>query len=154
MVDARFTCPNCGCVQDPMLHTVDSWCGGAIEWRGSSLYCKRCDTRITHFRCDDCDARPTKGECVSSSGACFIATATYGSASAPEVIALRRFRDDVLLSSDTGAVFVRMYYRTSPQLARLVLKNMWLRIGSRWILNSVLWFIHAIWQCSDSNGGC
>lgn len=48
---------------------------------------------------------------------CFIATACYGSALAPEVGALRRFRDDVLMRSRAGRGFVAMYYALSPPIA-------------------------------------
>jgi hypothetical protein len=48
---------------------------------------------------------------------CFIATAAYGSAMAPEVEALRKFRDTVLLTHPLGDRFVQWYYKTSPRWA-------------------------------------
>jgi hypothetical protein len=48
---------------------------------------------------------------------CFIATAAYGSAMAPEVEQLRRFRDTVLLTHPLGDRFVQWYYKTSPRWA-------------------------------------
>jgi hypothetical protein len=53
---------------------------------------------------------------------CFIATATYGSPLAPEVLVFRRFRDDILLTSKAGTAFVKFYYLVSPPLARLISK--------------------------------
>lgn len=41
---------------------------------------------------------------------CFVATAVYGDAHAPQVEALRRFRDDVLMRSPAGEAFVDFYY--------------------------------------------
>ena len=41
---------------------------------------------------------------------CFIATAVYGSRDAPEVRTLRDFRDNILMQSSTGRVFVDLYY--------------------------------------------
>ncbi len=41
---------------------------------------------------------------------CFIATGVYGSTDAPEVQALRCFRDSCLMSSRPGRAFVRAYY--------------------------------------------
>lgn len=49
---------------------------------------------------------------------CYIATAVYGDYDAPQVLTLRRFRDNVLLNSRHGRAFVRAYYRLSPPLAK------------------------------------
>jgi hypothetical protein len=51
---------------------------------------------------------------------CFIATAAYGSYSAPEVVALRAFRDRYLLSNEPGRRFVEWYYRRGPAAAALL----------------------------------
>lgn len=50
-------------------------------------------------------------------GKCFIATAAFESPYASEVMALRRFRDQVLLKSQTGKIFVLLYYKFSPRIA-------------------------------------
>lgn len=62
---ATFTCPSCGDVQSPMLHTVHSSCGGKIYWKGSYLVCEDDDTTIYSFKCDECGATPSKNECAS-----------------------------------------------------------------------------------------
>ncbi|MBR9676609.1 hypothetical protein GOV04_00520 [Candidatus Woesearchaeota archaeon] len=54
-------------------------------------------------------------------GGCFIATAAYsdvGGYNAPEVKTLRRFRDEVLLESEIGQVFVDFYYEHGPKAAK------------------------------------
>jgi hypothetical protein len=48
---------------------------------------------------------------------CFIATAAYGSYSAPAVQALRAFRDRYLLTNSAGSAFVRWYYEHGPVAA-------------------------------------
>ena len=48
---------------------------------------------------------------------CYIATAVYGSYDAPQVLTLRRFRDEVLARSAFGRWFIRTYYRLSPPIA-------------------------------------
>ncbi|MCL2081606.1 MAG: hypothetical protein FWH16_05875 [Oscillospiraceae bacterium] len=49
--------------------------------------------------------------------ACYIATAVYGGRDAPQVMALRRFRDGTLNRSVFGRALVRLYYFVSPPLA-------------------------------------
>lgn len=58
-------------------------------------------------------------------GGCMIATAAFGSEYAPEVVALRRFRDDTLMIAPLGRWCVRLYYRLSPPMA------VWLGKGSK-----------------------
>ena len=48
---------------------------------------------------------------------CFIATCAYGKNS-NEVIFLRKWRDEVLLVSNIGRQFVKLYYLISPQLVK------------------------------------
>jgi hypothetical protein len=50
-------------------------------------------------------------------GGCYIATAVYRSYEAPEVVVLRRFRDETLRTSISGRAFIRAYYAVSPSLA-------------------------------------
>lgn len=58
----------------------------------------------------------------TGSGGCYIATAVYGSYDAPEVLVLREFRDERLAKSPWGRGFIRLYYRISPTLAKLVVR--------------------------------
>lgn len=51
---------------------------------------------------------------------CFIATAAYGYYSAPQVRALRKFRDEYLLTNAGGRAFVRWYYEHGPRAARFI----------------------------------
>ncbi len=48
---------------------------------------------------------------------CFVATVAFQSVEAPEVVALRRFRDDVLLQSRSGRLAINLYYKVGPALA-------------------------------------
>jgi hypothetical protein len=78
-------------------------------------------------------------------GGCFIATAAYGSALAPEVVIFRRFRDDILLTSGLGRALVSFYYYISPPLASLISRHEYLRIlTKRYLLESILNLIRKI----------
>ena len=73
------------------------------------------------------------GNCESESssapggGGCLIATATYGSEMAPQVQLLRELRDNTLLKSESGTIFMNsfnaMYYSFSPVIADLEREN-------------------------------
>jgi hypothetical protein len=54
---------------------------------------------------------------------CFIATAAYGSAMAPDVDALRRVRDDLTRRSALFAVAADLYYRSGPAAADALQKS-------------------------------
>jgi hypothetical protein len=48
---------------------------------------------------------------------CYIASAVYGDADAPEVCRLRRFRDESLNNSRIGRRLCALYYKLSPRFA-------------------------------------
>lgn len=59
---------------------------------------------------------------TNNSEGCYIATAVYGSYDAPQVMTLRKFRDETLRTTAPGRWFIRTYYRLSPPVAEK-LKN-------------------------------
>jgi predicted outer membrane repeat protein len=59
----------------------------------------------------------------SSSDGCFIATAAYGSYMEPQVITLRQFRDEHLLTNKLGTKFVEAYYQYSPPIANYIAEH-------------------------------
>jgi hypothetical protein len=60
-------------------------------------------------------------------GGCFIATAAYGFYSAPQVQALRLFRDRFLMTNPLGRAFVEWYYHYGPIGARFITEHPWLK---------------------------
>lgn len=62
---------------------------------------------------------------TSSGGGCYIATAVYGSYDCPQVWVLRRFRDQTLLRTWYGRIFVKIYYSISPKLVMLFGSSSW-----------------------------
>uniref|UniRef100_UPI004056D7FC CFI-box-CTERM domain-containing protein n=1 Tax=Candidatus Electronema sp. TaxID=2698783 RepID=UPI004056D7FC len=71
----------------------------------------------------------------TQSNKCFIATASYGTELASEVIFLKRFRDEFLCHYNTGRFFIKYYYRISPYIARIISKS---EIVKMFIRNIVL----------------
>lgn len=57
-----------------------------------------------------------------SNSSCFVATQVYNDSNSDEVVALRKWRDEVLLQNAFGKVFVKYYYRFGEKMA-LFLKN-------------------------------
>jgi len=55
-----------------------------------------------------------------SSDGCFIATVVYSSELSPEVIILKKYRDEFLLSSKLGKFFIELYYFFSPSIAKFL----------------------------------
>ncbi len=74
----------------------------------------------------------------TTSDACFIATAAYGSLLDPHVQTLRLFRDSYLLTCGAGRAFVRCYYQYSPPIAELVAHHAVLRCMVRILLLPVI----------------
>lgn len=68
------------------------------------------------------------------SSGCFIATAAYGSALAPEVLLLSEFRDDYLMKSNFGRALVLLYYSISPRSAEFIASRPALRALTRNLL--------------------
>ena len=82
------------------------------SWTDSQL--KDFESRISK------DLSPKK-----QSGGCYIATAVYGSYEAPEVLVLRRWRDESLTRTAAGRGLVRLYYATSPTVVRVCGDRRW-----------------------------
>jgi uncharacterized repeat protein (TIGR01451 family) len=90
---------------------------------------------------DTCGNDP-QGTIVS----CFIATAAYGSALEPHVVALRQFRDRHLQRWAFGRAFIRFYYRHSPPLAAFIAEHPTLRFATRTVLTPlVLAIAYPLW---------
>lgn len=78
-------------------------------------------------------------------GGCFIATAAYGSYLEPHVMTLRAFRDNVLLKSDYGRMFVNLYYAWSPPVANIISGSPFLRFMTRMALTPLVLVLEYPW---------
>lgn len=79
-----------------------------------SYSCPNCNASVNY---DSSGVSSGYGGYSSSSG-CYIATAVYGDYDHENVRLFRKFRDQVLLKSPFGRLFVKIYYAISPSLAR------------------------------------
>lgn len=77
----------------------------------------------------------------SAGTGCFIATAAYGSALEPHVVALRQFRDQFLRHSSIGRAVIRFYYRYSPPIADVISRHESLRLLVRAVLTPVVFAV-------------
>lgn len=59
---------------------------------------------------------------ATNNGKCYIATMAYGDYDHPQVIELRKFRDNILNKTNLGRSFIKFYYKYSPKLVEK-LKN-------------------------------
>lgn len=75
------------------------------------------------------------------SSQCVVATAAFGSPLASDVQALRRWRDEILLNSAGGRLFVSGYYLFSPPLARAVARYRPVRTLMRSFLRILIRFL-------------
>ena len=98
----------------------------------------------------DVDVHPAGSFCQGGF-CCFIATATYGSESAPEVQFLRNFRDLYVLNTFSGRSFMVMfnsfYYSFSPQVASVIASNTFLREFMQIFLRpmlAILWLAYYV----------
>lgn len=109
--DERATCGKCGSKSRPSI----SYRNGVP----SKSFCPYCGALVQDF------------------GSCFIATAVYGDYNAPEVLALRRFRDKHLQANVVGRAFIDFYYRLSPPIANWLSKKPRLVAKIKPLLNAI-----------------
>lgn len=72
---------------------------------------------------------------------CFIATAAFGSPMSQELDILRKWRDEQLLNTHVGWIFVRIYYSISPPIAKYIEKSDNRRTITRFFLNPLITII-------------
>ncbi len=72
---------------------------------------------------------------------CFIATAAYGNDQSEDVMVLRGFRNEYLLTNRIGKAFVNLYYTYSPPLARYISQNEFLKTTTRIIIKPVVYTV-------------
>jgi cold shock CspA family protein len=125
--DDRIKCPHCSKRIVPRIIVgppATRWGYGYTPEPKKSI-CPFCGGQIQSF----------------SSSNCFIATAVYGEGS-PELVILRKYRDEKLIGTKLGLSFVRIYYKVSPAIAALIIKKYTLRILAKWTLDKIVTIIN------------
>ena len=131
-VRAVRICNNCGKIYplDKCSSCAsEEWSPGKTENGNMGLFCHKCNRGFTSWTCEVCNTKnPINKSIAVDSGKCFIATAVYESDEAPEVIILRKFRDDILNLSKLGQYFIKFYYFFSPPIAKFLSKKSKLKV--------------------------
>jgi hypothetical protein len=131
-VRAVRICNNCGEIYplDKCSHCAsEEWVPGKIKDGNVGIFCHKCNRGFTSWTCKKCDSKnPINQSLAVDSGNCFIATAVYNSYDAPEVIILRKFRDNILSLSNYGKLLVKFYYFISPPIAKFLSKKSKLKV--------------------------
>lgn len=137
-----------------VLHGTASWtydCGtGAFtEAYTITVYTETTTASDSVVTVSDTISVPIAGACNIpdalaqgfSSGGCFIATAAYGSDLDAHVNELRKFRDNVLMTSAAGRKLVDLYYRFSPPIADVIARYESLRLIARLLISPLVYAI-------------
>ena len=74
-------------------------------------------------------------------GSCYIATMSYGSYDAPEVLVLRSFRDRFLQRYHLGRKFITFYYANAPKFVDKHKRNYTIHRMIRFHLNGFVWVL-------------
>lgn len=72
---------------------------------------------------------------------CFIATAVYGTAFAPEIDVLRHWRDKNLKDKQIGKLFIKVYYAISPPIADFIKDKETIKKSVRIILKPIIAYL-------------
>ena len=105
----------------------------------------------------DADREPTTGTAAPSDddSGCLIATAAYGTELAPQVQALREYRDGTLLATGSGSAFMSAfssaYYAFSPQVADLEREHPALRQAVAALMTPMLYTLQVATQADPAS---
>ncbi len=116
------------------------WFTGGYHNGELALVCAACRLPKEPWVCPQCGTRNPVRFAFGKmkSGPCFVATAAFEGANAPEVIFLRTFRDSVLSHTLVGRSFISFYNVASPPLAEIVSRSERLKRLARKMLRKVV----------------
>lgn len=96
------------------------WFTGGYHNGELALVCTSCGLAKEPWICPQCGTQNSVryGFGKMKTGPCFIATAAFEGSQVPEVIFLRRFRDNILSEHKIGRGFISLYQRMSPPVSK------------------------------------
>ncbi len=106
--------------------------GNVFYFSGNNSSAKPLLTYAAH------SAKPEEVTGIIESSQCFIATAAYGSALAPQLNILRAFRNQYLNTNKIGRWLVTQYYKYSPEWAAKIKRKEEARATVRAVLNPIV----------------
>ena len=125
---ASAKCPHCGektkwgiCKVEKSNGEICGSKGFPYEENGA-YYCIGCKTVYKSRKCEHCGGTIPADSYKGGTG-CFIATAAYGYEFSSEVVTLQSFRDEILISTVLGRLFIKIYYFLSPSVAKVIIHN-------------------------------
>jgi len=141
----NWRCVYCGHAEEVDLLSGKRWDCGGCGVHVRHLRCPATNEPAEVYwhgtdhveRCARCGYAHRKAVRMPAYGECFVASAVYGSASAPEVAALRAWRDEVLVRSRAGRAVIAAYAVVGPWGARAVRRWPRLRPPARAALDRV-----------------
>lgn len=108
-----------------------------VEYGSYAVYvCPHCDSNVEYSY----NGYSRYGYSSSSSDTCFVATAVFGDIEHPGVLALRKWRDSFLKTRLWGRIFIKLYYRIGPALAKLTKRSPALRRAFLIVIHTLLLF--------------
>ena len=115
-----------------------------VSWTGNGTVASSHSASTTITMNDDYSITANFASTGGGGGGCFIATAAYGTPTAPQLVVLRAFRDDVLLKSTVGSRLVSLYYKVSPPIANFISQHNFVRTLVRELLvDPIVWLAKA-----------
>ena len=88
-------------------------------------------------------------------GGCLIATAVYGTELAPQIQVLRETRDNVILTTEAGSVFMQgfnhVYYSFSPAIADMQRQNHMLNMAIKTLISPMITTLSIMTLADDSS---
>tara|TARA_B100000795_G_C22664514_1_gene385421 strand:+ start:320 stop:850 length:531 start_codon:yes stop_codon:yes gene_type:complete len=91
--------------------------------------------------CKEFNSSSSNSSSDSSSEGCYIATMAYGDYEHPQVLELRKFRDEILKQSFLGRIFIILYYKFSPFMVKKLKEKERINIKIKELLDKFIYKI-------------